>query len=176
MSPRRYLTTTTSMEAPYTIASLPTPLDVRDGNTQAAPVYGMRGSRKRKRHEVAVGIDGEGVNIYNVHHDIRLCTFAGQMLNVVADPGPILNRLICSPATILSLLSPMLDLPPSPEAGSCTTTDVHRPEGWPKKHPQSTCMSGRKCWWVSYNRQCPRGWSEDGAQIASWRRPRLGCY
>ena len=54
------------MEAPYTIASLPKPLDSTNGRTQAAPVYGFRESRKRKRHEVTVGVDGESVNIYNV--------------------------------------------------------------------------------------------------------------
>lgn len=55
-----------SIEAPYTIASLPSPLDNEHGRSYASPVIGLKGSRKRKRHEVAVGIDGEGVNIYNV--------------------------------------------------------------------------------------------------------------
>lgn len=54
------------MDTPYSIASLPKPLDADHGRIHAAPVYGLRGSRKRKRHEVAVGVDGEGVNIYNV--------------------------------------------------------------------------------------------------------------
>lgn len=57
----------TGIEAPYTLVSLPKPLDSTNGQIQAAPVYGLRGSKKRKRHEVAVGIDGEGVNIYNVN-------------------------------------------------------------------------------------------------------------
>lgn len=55
-----------SIEAPHTIATLPTPLDANNGRTQAAPVHSLRGSKKRKRHEVAVGVDGETVNIYNV--------------------------------------------------------------------------------------------------------------
>lgn len=54
------------IEAPYTIASIPEPLDSTYGRVQIAPVNGVKNSRKRKRHEVAVGIDGEGVNIYNV--------------------------------------------------------------------------------------------------------------
>lgn len=54
------------MEAPYTIASLPKPLDAENGSIYASPVYSFRGLKKRKRHEVVVGIDGESLNIYNV--------------------------------------------------------------------------------------------------------------
>jgi hypothetical protein len=54
------------MEAPYTIASLPKPLDAEHGSIYASPVFSYRGLRKRKRHEVVVGVDGESLNIYNV--------------------------------------------------------------------------------------------------------------
>lgn len=54
------------MEAPYTIASLPKPLDADNGAIYAAPVFSYRGLKKRKRHEVIVGVDGESLNIYNV--------------------------------------------------------------------------------------------------------------
>lgn len=54
------------MEAPYTIASLPKPLDAENGTIYAAPVSSYRGLKKRKRHEVIVGVDGESLNIYNV--------------------------------------------------------------------------------------------------------------
>ena len=54
------------MEAPYTIASLPKPLDAENGTIYAAPVFSYRGLKKRKRHEVIVGVDGESLNIYNV--------------------------------------------------------------------------------------------------------------
>ena len=64
------------MEAPYTVASLPKPLDSDGGRIQAAPVYGIHGSRKRKRHEVAVGIDGEGVNIYSVQNQSQAASYA----------------------------------------------------------------------------------------------------
>lgn len=64
------------MEAPYTIASLPKPLDAEHGAIQASPVYGIKGSRKRKRHEVAVGIDGEGVNVYNVQSQSLVTSYA----------------------------------------------------------------------------------------------------
>lgn len=54
------------MEAPYIIASLPSPLDKAHGKISAAPVHALKGLRKRKRHEVAVTVDGEGISIYNV--------------------------------------------------------------------------------------------------------------
>ncbi|KAK0895298.1 hypothetical protein LTR91_022063 [Friedmanniomyces endolithicus] len=64
------------MEAPYTIASLPKPLDVEHGTIQAAPVFGIRGSKKRKRHEIVVGIDGESVDIYNIQSQDRVTSYA----------------------------------------------------------------------------------------------------
>lgn len=56
----------TTMEAPYTIVSLPKPLDAEHGSIYASPVFSYRGLKKRKRHEVVVGVDGESLNIYNV--------------------------------------------------------------------------------------------------------------
>lgn len=56
------------MDAPYTIASLPNPLDKENGGTYAAPIHAFKGRRKRKRHEVAAAVDGEGISIYNVDH------------------------------------------------------------------------------------------------------------
>jgi hypothetical protein len=61
------------MEAPYAIASIPTPIDGVNGRIYAAPIHGVRASRKRKRHEVVVGVDGESVNLYNVN-DIQVAT------------------------------------------------------------------------------------------------------
>jgi hypothetical protein len=55
----------TSIQSPYTLAHLPHPVaDGFKGRLLAADVRG--GSKKRKRPEIAVGIDGEGVNIYDV--------------------------------------------------------------------------------------------------------------
>ena len=64
------------MEAPYAIASLPKPLDSAHGRVQTAPAHSIRGSKKRKRHEIAVGIDGEGVNVYNVNKEKQISTTA----------------------------------------------------------------------------------------------------
>ncbi|XXH04327.1 hypothetical protein Hte_010741 [Hypoxylon texense] len=54
------------IQKPYVLATLPRPLDPTTGRYVVSEVYGSApGSRKRKRHELAVGIDGEAVNIYN---------------------------------------------------------------------------------------------------------------
>jgi hypothetical protein len=55
-----------AIDEPYVIASLPKPFDAQHGRIQTGQVHSLNASRKRKRHEVAVGVDGEGVNIYNV--------------------------------------------------------------------------------------------------------------
>lgn len=54
------------IEEPYTIAALAKPLDAEHGRIVGASVHSVAGSRKRKRHEVAIGVDGESVSIYNV--------------------------------------------------------------------------------------------------------------
>lgn len=55
------------IQKPYVLATLPRPLDPTTGRYVVSEVYGSApGTRKRKRHELAVGVDGEAVNIYNV--------------------------------------------------------------------------------------------------------------
>jgi hypothetical protein len=56
-----------SVQKPYVVASLPQPIDTSGNPYTAAEVYGAApGAKKRKRSELAVGINGEGVNIYDV--------------------------------------------------------------------------------------------------------------
>ncbi|KAK3071818.1 hypothetical protein LTR53_007944, partial [Teratosphaeriaceae sp. CCFEE 6253] len=64
------------MEAPYTIAPLPQPLDKEHGNIQASAVHGIHGAKKRKRHEVVVGVDGEEVKIVNVQSQELVTSYA----------------------------------------------------------------------------------------------------
>ncbi|KAI7088272.1 hypothetical protein KC356_g3454 [Hortaea werneckii] len=80
------------MEAPFAIASLPKPLDAEKGKVRAAPVFGIRESRKRKRHEVAVGVDGESVNIYNIQSQSQAASYA----------LPPQTYLCCPPCSIYS--------------------------------------------------------------------------
>jgi len=55
-----------SIESPYTLVSLPKPFDNAQGQTLAAPVFGYKAQKRRKRPEVAVCVDGEGIQLYNV--------------------------------------------------------------------------------------------------------------
>ena len=48
------------------IADLPLSLG-QDGRILTADVHGITKGKKRKRHEVAVAVDGGCINIYNVH-------------------------------------------------------------------------------------------------------------
>jgi hypothetical protein len=58
---------------PYVVATLPRPLDHTDGRIVAREVYGQReGQKKRKRTELAVGVDGETASIYDVRPFIRV--------------------------------------------------------------------------------------------------------
>jgi hypothetical protein len=56
--------------SPFTLASLPRPINTTGGRTQAAGVCSISGSKKRKRTEIAVGVDGEGVLIYSVSFNL----------------------------------------------------------------------------------------------------------
>lgn len=51
------------------VASLPRPIDRSNGRYVVGEVYGgVPGSKRRKRPELTVGIDGEGVNLYDVRY------------------------------------------------------------------------------------------------------------
>lgn len=52
--------------APFTLATLSKPVGFSNGCAHAASVCSLNGIKKRKRTEVAVGLDGEGVSIYSV--------------------------------------------------------------------------------------------------------------
>jgi hypothetical protein len=56
-----------SLQNPYVVASLPQPIDRTNGRYVVGEVFGgLPGTKKRKRSELVVGIDGEGVNLYDV--------------------------------------------------------------------------------------------------------------
>ena len=56
-----------SIHNPYALVSLPRPIDHLNGRYYVSEVYGgAPGTKKRKRSELAVGIDGEGLNLYDV--------------------------------------------------------------------------------------------------------------
>ncbi|PSN66301.1 hypothetical protein BS50DRAFT_635441 [Corynespora cassiicola Philippines] len=62
--------------APYTVASLPKPIDSVNGRTQASGVCSISGAKKRKRTEIAVGVDGEGILIYSLQNPQLVTSYA----------------------------------------------------------------------------------------------------
>lgn len=63
------------------VASLPKPIDVKNGRYVVGEVFGGAvgaGAKKRKRSELAIGIDGEGVNLYDVR--LESCSFGSWSL------------------------------------------------------------------------------------------------
>ena len=56
-----------------TLAELPR-VASEDGKVRFCSVYGLNASRKSKRYEVALAIDGQAINIYDVRRKTRFCT------------------------------------------------------------------------------------------------------
>lgn len=54
------------LQFPSVLAQLPRPLHALTGKTRIGDVHSLADAKKRKRYEVAVAVDGEAVNIYNV--------------------------------------------------------------------------------------------------------------
>jgi hypothetical protein len=54
------------LQSPSVLAQLPRPLHASTGKTWIGDVFSLADAKKRKRYEVAVAVDGEAVNIYNV--------------------------------------------------------------------------------------------------------------
>ncbi len=62
------------LQKPYVLTPLPKSLD-QNGSIVVGEVFGCRiGSRPRKRPELAVGIDGEAANLYDVSDERILRT------------------------------------------------------------------------------------------------------
>ncbi|KAH6661157.1 hypothetical protein BKA67DRAFT_76698 [Truncatella angustata] len=79
------------VQKPYVLTTLPRPLDPTTGRYVVGQVYGTaEGTRKRKRSEITVGVDGEAVNIYNVS-SARLVT---------SYPIPPQSSFACPPCSL----------------------------------------------------------------------------
>ncbi|KAJ5811422.1 hypothetical protein N7474_007723 [Penicillium riverlandense] len=64
------------LQAPSVLAQLPRPLHAATGKTRFGDVYSLADAKKRKRYEVAVAVDGEAVNIYNVQTPKLVTSYA----------------------------------------------------------------------------------------------------
>ena len=79
------------IQKPYVLTSLPRPLDPTTGRYVVNEVYGSApGSKKRKRTELAIGTDGDSINIYEAS-SARLIT---------SYPIPPQSSLTCAPSSI----------------------------------------------------------------------------
>ncbi|TVY16418.1 Uncharacterized protein LARI1_G005788 [Lachnellula arida] len=66
-----------SLQSPYVVASLPRPIDHAKGRYVVGDVFGgAPGAKKRKRSELAVGIDGEGLNLYDISSSKLITSYA----------------------------------------------------------------------------------------------------
>lgn len=54
------------IQTPYALAEIPQDITGTSGQVHAADVYTIAGSKKRKRSEITLAIDRQGVNIYDV--------------------------------------------------------------------------------------------------------------
>ena len=63
---KRFGITEKMIPNPYLLAEIPQDLNGLLGNVLAADVYAVVGSKKRKRSELAIAIDRQGINIFDV--------------------------------------------------------------------------------------------------------------
>ncbi|KAJ6148443.1 hypothetical protein N7497_010425 [Penicillium chrysogenum] len=64
------------LQPPSVLAQLPRPLHASTGKTRIGDVFSLADAKKRKRYEVAVAVDGEAVNIYNVQTPKLVTSYA----------------------------------------------------------------------------------------------------
>ena len=54
------------IQKPYVLADIPHDITGSPGSIHAAEVFAVAGPKKRKRSELAIAVDRQGVNIYDV--------------------------------------------------------------------------------------------------------------
>ncbi|KAL4742434.1 hypothetical protein BDV11DRAFT_180859 [Aspergillus similis] len=64
------------LQPPSVLAQLPRPLHASTGKTYISEVYSLSNAKKRKRYEVAVAVDGEAVNLYNIQNPKLVTSYA----------------------------------------------------------------------------------------------------
>ncbi|EPS32928.1 hypothetical protein PDE_07889 [Penicillium oxalicum 114-2] len=64
------------LQAPSVLAQLPRPLHAATGQTRIGEVNSLAEGKKRKRYELAVAVDGEAINIYNVQTPKLVTSYA----------------------------------------------------------------------------------------------------
>lgn len=100
------MSTECAIESPYTLLTLPRPFDPIKGKTYAEPVFGYKAQKRRKRPEVAVCVDGEGIQIYNVCQII----FGSNPHLMVLGPNSSIDHLLRSSTTNTISMRSVLDI------------------------------------------------------------------
>lgn len=95
--------------APFTLASLPRPINTGTGRTQGSGVCSISGTRKRKRTEISVAVDGEGVLIYSVGNSIQF--FRDVSLNNYQASKPTARYVVRFTSSDIFRNVPVLDIP-----------------------------------------------------------------
>lgn len=96
------------LQPPSVLAQLPRPLHASTGKTRIGEVFRLADSKKRKRYEVAVAVDGEAVNIYNVRTGITSLIAQVNAKMSALDPNPQVGHVLCRSAEILLHLPALL--------------------------------------------------------------------
>ena len=92
-----------ALQNPYVVASLPRPIDRSNGRYVVGEVYGgVPGSKKRKRSELAVGIDGEGINLYDVRYEYIPLGASNNGIGISIK----INHLLRTSSAVIFYLSP----------------------------------------------------------------------
>lgn len=100
------MATAFSIGSPTVIATLPRPIDRSNGRYVVSDVYGgNRGLRKRKRAELAVGVDGEGLSIYDVRERILI---KPTVANLNIDKVVKAYHFLCAASAVIIHLPAML--------------------------------------------------------------------
>lgn len=100
----------------FSLATVPRPIDSSNGRILASTVHSLTHSKKRKRSQLAVSVDGEGVNIYSVG------IFADVGLNcsdIISGENTPTSVLVPSPSPHLLCYSSMFSSPRGQHSPTC---------------------------------------------------------
>ena len=95
------------IQKPFLLAEIPQDLTGLPGNVLASDVLAVAGSKKRKRSELALAIDRQGISIYDVSHHPVLQGQSNE-LRVIKDSVVKATHILCDIAPSCLYLPTML--------------------------------------------------------------------
>ncbi|MCJ1303027.1 hypothetical protein MMC08_005833 [Hypocenomyce scalaris] len=91
------------IQRPYTLANLPVSLHASQGKIFAADVHTVAGTKKRKRSELAVAVDYEGINIYDIRSSRLVTSYSVSPQSSFTCPPSSVRRRPSGPDAALRL-------------------------------------------------------------------------